>query len=255
LQPSFPGFQLQIPDQYRADVFLNDLHSAEQANSLPQLNLMTIMADHTAGTSPAYPTPSAMVADNDLALGRIIDGISHSKFGKDSAVFVMEDDSQNGVDHVDGHRNPTLVWSPYSKKGAVVSDYYTQLNVVRTIEQILGLPPMTQMDLAAEPMYSAFTNKPDFTPYTVKPNQIPLDTLNGSTQAAVPAAAQPAAQAWADWSKKQNWKAPDQADPAHLNRADWYAAHKYATPYPGDTKILTPDEVPNGPAGNGDADG
>ncbi|MCU1584014.1 MAG: hypothetical protein JWM49_570 [Microbacteriaceae bacterium] len=255
LQPSFPGFQLQIPDQYRADVFLKDLHSAEQANSLPQLNLMTIMSDHTAGTSAAYPTPSAMVADNDLALGRIIDGISHSKFGKDSAVFVMEDDSQNGVDHVDGHRNPTLVWSPYSNKGAVVSDYYTQLNVVRTIEQILGLPPMTQMDLAAEPMYSAFTNKPDFTPYTVKPNQIPLNTMNGSAQAAVPAAAQPMAQGWADWSKKQNWKAPDVADPAHLNRADWYAVHHFSTPYPGDAKILTPDEVPNGPAGNGDADG
>jgi YVTN family beta-propeller protein len=256
LQPSFPGFQLQVPDQYRADLFLKDLHTAEQTNKLPQLNLMTIMDDHTAGTDPAYPTPSAMVADNDLALGRIIDGISHSKFGKDSAVFVMEDDSQDGVDHVDGHRNPTLVWSPYANKGAVVNDYYTQLNVVRTIEQILALPPMTQMDLAAEPMYSAFTNKPNLTPYTAKPNQIPLNTLNGSAQAAAPAAAQPTAQAWADWSKKQNWKAPDRADSAHLNRADWYAAHNYTQPYPGDNKILTPDEVPNGPATTGtDTDG
>lgn len=251
LQPSFPGFQLQIPDQYRADVFLKDLKSAEQANSLPQLNLMTVMDDHTAGNAAGYPTPSAMVADNDLALGRIIDGISHSKFGKDSAVFVMEDDSQDGVDHVDGHRNPTLVWSPYAKKGAVVNDYYTQLNVVRTIEQILGLPPMTQMDLAAEPMYSAFTNKPNFTPYTVRPNEIPLTTLNGSPQAAAPAAEQPAAQAWADWSKKQDWKTADVADPSHLNRIDWYAAHNFTKPYPGDSKILTPDEVRSDPNADG----
>jgi hypothetical protein len=243
LQPQFPGFQLQVPDQYRADVFLKDLKAADQANSLPQLNIMTIMNDHTAGTSAGYPTPSAMVADNDLAVGRIVDGISHSTFGKDSAVFVIEDDSQNGVDHVDGHRAPVLVWSPYARRNAVVSDYYTQLNVVRTIEQILGLPPMTQMDLAAEPMYAAFTNKADTTPYTAIPNKVPLDTMNGA-----PAQLTGAALAWEQWSAKQNWHAPDQADPAKLNRADWYGVHGYTKPYPGDKKVLTPDEVPAGPA-------
>ncbi|MFC0457922.1 alkaline phosphatase family protein, partial [Arthrobacter liuii] len=214
LHPQFPGFQLQVPDQYRADVFLKDLKQAETDNNLPQLNVMTLPTDHTAGTDPSQPTPSAMVADNDLAVGRIIDGISHSKYGKDSAVFVMEDDSQGGVDHVDGHRQPALVWSPFAKKGAVVNTYYTQLNIVRTIEQILALPPMTQMDLAAQPMFDAFTDKADTTPYTAQPNQIPLDTLNGSPAAAAPAAAQPAAQAWADWSKKQDWKGPDRANPA-----------------------------------------
>jgi YVTN family beta-propeller protein len=243
LQPQFPGFQLQVPDQYRADVFLKDLKAADQANSLPQLNIMTVMNDHTAGTSAGYPTPSAMVADNDLAVGRIVDGISHSTFGKDSAVFVIEDDSQNGVDHVDGHRAPVLVWSPYARRNAVVSDYYTQLNVVRTIEQILGLPPMTQMDLAAEPMYAAFTNKADTTPYTAIPNKVPLDTMNGA-----PAQLTGAALAWEQWSAKQNWHAPDQADPAKLNRADWYGVHGYTKPYPGDKKVLTPDEVPAGPA-------
>jgi YVTN family beta-propeller protein len=247
LQPTYPGFQLQIPDQYRADVFLNDLKAAGQTKSLPQLNLMTIMDDHTAGTNPAFPTPSAQVADNDLALGRIIDSISHSSFGKDSAVFVMEDDSQNGVDHVDGHRNPTLVWSPYAKKGAVVHDFYTQLNVVRTIEQILALPPMTQLDLAAEPMFSVFTNHPSESAYTAVPNQIPLDTMNGTVQASVPAAAQPAAKAWTDWSEKQDWRGPDRANPEQLNRLDWYAAYNFARAYPGDRTILTPDQVAAGP--------
>ena len=247
LQPQFPGFQLQIPDQHRADLFQKDLHAAEQASTLPQLNLMTIMNDHTAGTSPGFPTPSAMVADNDLALGRIIDSISHSKFGKDSAVFVMEDDSQDGVDHVDGHRNPTLVWSPYATRGAVVHNFYTQLNVVRTIEQILALPPMTQMDLAAEPMYAAFTNHPNNSPYTARPNQIPLDTMNTpAAQLAGPA------KAWAQWSAKQDWRGPDRANPAQLNRAIWYAAHGFTQPYPGESRILTPGEVPAGPTAGGD---
>lgn len=246
LNPQFPGFQLQIPDQYRADLFLNDLKQAEKNNNLPQLNILTLPTDHTAGTDPSKPTPSAMVADNDLAVGRIVDGISHSKYGKDSAVFVMEDDSQAGVDHVDGHRQPTLVWSPYAKKGAVVNNYYTQLNIVRTIEQILSLPPMGQMDLAAQPMFDAFTDKADTAPYTAVPNQIPLDTLNGTAAAAAPATAQPATQAWADWSKKQDWTGPDRANPAQLNHADWYSAHNYTQPYPGEDKILTPDEVAAG---------
>jgi YVTN family beta-propeller protein len=253
LHPQYPGFQLQIPDQYRADLFANDLKQAEKDDSLPQLNLMTIMDDHTAGTDPTKPTPSAMVADNDLALGRIVDAISHSKFGKDSAVFVMEDDSQAGVDHVDGHRQPALIWSPFAKKGAVVNTYYTQLNIVRTIEQILALPPMTQMDLAAEPMFDAFTEKADTTAYTAHPNQIPLDTLNGTAVAAASPAAQPAAQAWADWSKKQDWSGPDRANPAQLNRADWYAANNYTKPYPGDGKVLTPGEVPGAAPGQAPA--
>lgn len=243
LQPSYPGFQLQIPDQYRADVFLNDLKTAEQKGSLPQLNLLTIMDDHTAGSNPAFPTPSAQVADNDLALGRIIDGISHSSFGKDSAVFIMEDDSQNGVDHVDGHRNPTLIWSPYAKKGAIVHDFYTQLNVVRTIEQILALPPMTQLDLAAVPMFSAFTDHPDESTYTAIPNQIPLDTMNGTVQASLPTATQPIAKAWSDWSEKQDWRGPDRANPELLNRLDWYSAYDFKRAYPGDGTIFTPDQV------------
>jgi hypothetical protein len=123
-----------------------------------------------------------MVADNDLAVGKIVDTISHSKYWKDSAIFVTEDDSQAGVDHVDGHRRTGYVISPWTKTGGVDSTYYTQVNMVRTIEQILGLPPMNQMDLAAPPMTDLFTTKPNFAPYDVVANKVPLDEMNpGST--------------------------------------------------------------------------
>jgi hypothetical protein len=180
-----------------------------------------------------------MVADNDLATGRIIDTISHSKYWKDSAVFVVEDDSQNGIDHVDGHRNVTLIASPYAKHGGIDHTYYSQLNVTRTIEQILGLPPMNQLDMAAEPMYGAFTDKPDYTPYTALPNQIPLDTMNGTAAQAT----DPMQKAWLTWSEKQNFKSEDQLAFAPFNRLTWYATTGWKRPYPGDSKVMSPDEV------------
>jgi len=201
---------------------------------------MWVMTDHTSGTTPGFPTPRAQVADNDLATGRIIDQISHSKFWKDTAVFVVEDDTQNGVDHVDGHRNVALVASPYAKPG-VVDTYYSQLNIVRTIEQILGLPAMNQLDLAAMPMSDAFTNTPNFAPYNVRPNNIPLDTL-------VPAASTLTgpAQAWAQWATKQDLSSEDLVNTGQLNRDIWYSAHNFAVPYPGDPRVLLPNEVPGG---------
>ncbi len=136
------------------------------------------------------PNPIAEVADNDLAIGRIISTITHSKFWKDSLVMVVEDDAQNGVDHVDGHRAPLLIASPYAKRGIVDNTYYSQLNVVKTIEQILGIAPMNQEDRAASPIFDAFTNTPNYTPYTVLPNQIPLTqglTPGGQSGKLVPA--------------------------------------------------------------------
>ncbi len=239
-KPDFPNFDLHIPDQYRAAMFQNDFAELVKNHDLPALNLLWVMSDHTNGTSAGQVTPRAYVADNDLALGRIVDTISHSEYWKDSAIFVIEDDSQNGVDHVDGHRNPTLVISPYAKRGAVVHDYYSQLNLMRTIEQILGLPPMNQEDLAAEPMFDAFTNQPDFTPYTHLPNQISLTETNPA-----PAQATSSVQAaWAEWSAKQDWQTEDMLNMAQGERDIWYATHNFTTPYPGDTKILLPDEVP-----------
>jgi YVTN family beta-propeller protein len=251
-KPNFPNFDLNIPDQYRAAMFGNDFAALEKSNSLPALNLMWVMSDHTAGTGAGGITPRAYVADNDLALGRIVDTISHSKDWKSSAIFVIEDDSQNGVDHVDGHRNPTLVISPYAKRGAVVHSYYSQVNVVRTIEQILGLPPMNQQDLTAEPMYDAFTNTPDFRPYTALPNQVSLTETNPAVTASTSAEKA----AWAQWSAKQNWSTEDMVNMAQGNRDVWYSSNNFTKPFPGDTKVLMPDEVPGAAVTpTGDSDG
>jgi hypothetical protein len=169
-----------------------------------------------------------------------VDTISHSKDAKDSAIFVLEDDSQNGVDHVDGHRTPTLVLGPYAKRGAVVHTYYTQLNVMRTIEQILGLPPMNQEDMTAEPMYDVFTNKPNFTPYTYLPNHVSLTETNP----AVTVTANAVQTAWAQWSVKQDWSSEDMMNMAQGNRDVWYSSSNFTKPYPGDTKVLMPNQVP-----------
>ncbi len=255
-KPNFPGFDLNIPDQYRAAMFDNDFAGYVRGNNLPALNLLWVMNDHTEGTTPGAITPEAHVADNDLAVGRIVDTISHSPYWKSSAIFVVEDDSQNGVDHVDGHRNPTLVVSPYARRGAVVDTFYSQLNVMRTIEQILGLPPMNQQDLTAEPMFDAFTDKPDLTPYTALPSDVSLTETNpqpgatatptagapGATTAATTSALQAA---WARWSATQDWTTEDMVDMAQGNRDVWYAGNGFTRPYPGDAAVLMPDQVPH----------
>ena len=214
------------------------------------------------------PDPVAQVADNDLAVGRVVDEISHSKFWKSTAIFVVEDDTQNGVDHVDGHRGPAFVISPYSKPG-VDDQYYTQLNMVKTIEQILGVPPMNQEDLAAEPMYGAFTQRPNFAPFNLQPNKIPLNlgapggptTLTSpsvsataaerkafAAQGVVPADMRSVYDAWMAWSRQQvaehHFDGPDRVNPEQMNRFDWYSAHDWRIAYPGDPKIYTPGQVP-----------
>ena len=143
---------------------------------MPALSILWIMDDHTGGP----PTPDAEQADNDLAVGRIIDYISHSNVWSSSAIFIEEDDAQNGVDHVDGHRSPGYIVSPYAvQNGPTDHTYYTQVNMTRTIEQILGLPPMNQFDLVASPMRTAFVKgvppAGNFKPWTHVPNQVPLD--------------------------------------------------------------------------------
>jgi YVTN family beta-propeller protein len=261
----YPPFNLGIPDQYRTDVWQQSFANSVKTGQLANLNLIWLPNDHTSGVGSGLPNPVAQVADNDLALGRIIDTISHSKFWKSSAVFVVEDDTQNGVDHVDGHRGPLLVASPYAKRGIVDSTYYSQLNVVRTIEQILGIAPMNQEDRAAVPMFSAFTSTPDVAPYTFVPNQIPLTqgltAAASSSKTAAPSfvPASPAQlgiprsewavyEQWVVWSRNGRFNGAgaiqDFANPAQLNRLDWYSAHNWKVPYPGDRTILTPGQVP-----------
>jgi YVTN family beta-propeller protein len=261
---AYPPFDLGIPDQYRTDIWKQSFDRSVRTGKLANLNLIWMPDDHTAGVGTGDPNPVAEVADNDLAVGRIISTISHSKYWKSSAVFVVEDDTQNGVDHVDGHRGPLLIASPYAKRGIVDNTYYTQLNVVKTIEQVLGIAPMNQEDRAAEPMFNAFTNKADLEPYTLRPNQVPLTqgltTTTAPSAAAIPASERGIYEAWVAWSRGQHFNATgatptpkdqgqgqaieDWANPEQLNRLDWYSAHGWRVPYPGDKRILAPDQVP-----------
>ncbi|MGN6127214.1 MAG: alkaline phosphatase family protein [Humibacter sp.] len=271
--PNAAPFDLAVPDIYRYETWKQDFEKNGPAN----LNMVWLSSEHTGGTAD----PEAQVADNDLAVGKIVDEISHSKYWKDSAIFVAEDDTQDGADHVDGHRSPIQVISPYAAHGKTVSTFYSQINMVRTIEQILGAQPLNQKLAAATPMTDAFSNKPDFTPYNAVPNQVPLtegvvtepscgwDTLGltgaaaqaqnaaAAKAAAVPAAEQATADAWQKWAGKQHFTGvnghnaiPDYDNPDLMNRWTWYQTHHWTSPYPGDAKIYGPDDVPGIAAGS-----
>ena len=240
LDKSYPSYDNKVPDVYRAALFAKRFDRYVKDGNLPNLVVMSLPNDHTNGTSEKVPTPRAAIADNDLALGQIVETISKSPYWKDSVIFVIEDDTQNGVDHVDAHRTPAFVISPYTRRGAVVSDYYTQIDFVRAIEQILGLPPMNQMDMGVpgNSMSSVFTTKPDLRPYTAVPNRVPLDELNPKK-----AALRGLPRLWAEAMSRQNFGQADHADEALLNRDLWYATKGYQVPYPGDPKVFAPDEV------------
>src|SRR5262249_29992360 len=180
LSPIFPGYNMGIPEQIRADLFLQEFRQFEESGQLPNLIVMLLPIDHTNGTSTGFPTPRAMVADNDRAVGRIVEAVSKSSYWPKTAIAMTEDDAQAGVDHIDGHRSEALIVSPYTRRGAVDSTLYTTINLVRTIEQILGLAPMNQFDAAAHTMANAFSNNPDNSPFTALPNEIPLDEMNPS---------------------------------------------------------------------------
>ncbi|MER5745708.1 alkaline phosphatase family protein [Streptomyces sp. NPDC002225] len=257
--PGYPMFDTSVPDVYRHQIWQRDFEKNGPAN----LNMFWLSSDHTGGPANA----PAQVADNDLATGRIVDRISHSKYWKNSAIFILEDDSQAGLDHVDGHRAPIQIISPWARHGVVDSRFYSQITVIRTIEQILGIHPMNQKDSAATPMRTAFTKKADLTPFTALPNRTPLtdglktppscgvDTpaAQNPRAAAVPSAKVPAAKrsvaaAWDAWKSGQRLTGPgaraDAANPAQMNHFTWYQSHEWKKPYPGEDRILTPKEVP-----------
>ncbi len=240
LNPDFPNFNTGIPDQYRLDIFLKDFESYVQNNNLPNLIVMTLCADHTSGTSAGYPTPAAQVADNDLAVGRLVDAVSHSPYWSSSAIFIVEDDAQAGADHVDGHRSTAFIVSPYVKRTMVNHTYYTQINMVRTIEELLSLPPMNQHDLLASAMTNAFEDSADVTPFNAIRNQILLDSLN-------PAAKSKLEKAWrnelARFFPHGPNQEPDIADPNLLNHAIWYATKGFSIPYPGERRVFYPKQL------------
>ena len=260
LVKNFPQFDLGIPDQFRVDLWVQDFKNDVKAGTVPALSILWVIDDHTGGP----PTPDAEQADNDLAIGRIIDYISHSKVWSTSAIFIEEDDAQNGVDHVDGHRSPGYIVSPYAvQHGPTDHTYYTQVNMTRTIEQILGLPPMNQFDLVASPMRTAFvTGQPsedNLKPWSHVKNQVPLD--QGVTASAADPTSSPAVQALRKaWLQKKTeifagkLTRPDSEDPDTVNHLNWYLSTGFKRPYPGESKVRPPSDFNNpAPAGE-DAD-
>ena len=282
---NFPQFDLGIPDQYRVDVWQQDFNKDVAAGRVPQLSFIWIMQDHTTGP----PNATAEEADNDLAVGRIVDYISHSSVWKDSAIFIEEDDAQNGVDHVDGHRSPGYVISPYVKQkvnadgtGAKVeadSTFYTQVNMTRTIEQILGLTPMNQNDLVASPMSTLFVENPplgNFLPWAHVPNEVPLcygvagymapsnitpglNTCN-STMAGLHETNKVKALR-AGWMKMKTqvftarYHTPDSLDPDTVSHFDWYEATGFKVPFPGEKKVRPASDFRHRVAPKEDKDG
>ncbi len=228
LVPDFPTYSTSIPDVIRADIFLEDLAEWARRGQMPHFTILQLPSNHTFGTQPGVSTPKAMVADNDLALGRIVEGLTRSPFWKKMAIFVVEDDAQNGVDHVDGHRTVALTLSPYVRRASVDSTFYAHQSMLKTIELILGLEPLTIFDLIANDMRSSFTDTPDFTPYTaVEPKQDLFErnpdarTLTGPEKKAALASA------------RMRWDVPDAVPSDKLNRILWHSAKGWQTPFPG----------------------
>lgn len=229
----FPSYSTNIPDVVRAQIFIKDLGKWESEGKMPNLVLLQLPSNHTNGTNPGRHSPRSMVADNDLALGQIVEALSKSSFWKKMAIFVVEDDAQNGVDHVDGHRTVALAVSPYTRRGYVDSTFYAQQSILKTIELILGLPTLSLFDLIANDMRASFTNNPDFTPYqAVEPKQSlfemnpPLTSLRG--QARLDAIA----------SMKMRFDVPDAAPTEKLNRIVWRQVKGRNVPYPGVRKSV-----------------
>lgn len=241
LIPEYSGFELTMPDIARARIFKSHLATYEARGAMPDLIDLTLPDDHTGGSNPRYNTPATQVADNDQGLGSIVDAVSHSSFWASTAIFVEEDDTQGGPDHVEGHRGPLLVISPYAKHGGYIdSTLYTQVDVLKTIELILGLPSMTTLDASAKVMRSAFSDTPNLSTYSVlSPDVLALGPVPNpalTTLTGLPLL-------WATAATTYDTRHLDAVNPALLNRDIWYGTHRFAVPYPGDSQLFTPAQV------------
>ncbi len=239
LAKNYPPYSNTIPDVIRAGIFLKDLEEWNRSGRMPNLTIMLLPTDHTFGTAAGASTPKAMVADNDYALGMIVEKLTHSKFWPKMAIFVVEDDAQNGVDHVDGHRTVALAVSPYTRRGHVDSTFYAQQSMLKTIELILGLPTLSLFDMIATDMRASFQETPDLTPYTaVKPEQNLLE--RNPELKALRGKARDAARRSATF----NWDVPDAAPSRELNRILWHSIKGWTTAYPGVNRaVFAPMEV------------
>jgi YVTN family beta-propeller protein len=218
--PSFAGFDLDITDNKRVDTWLQEFHAFTQNNTLPQLSILHLGNDHTRGAMPGAPTPRAMIADNDLALGRVVEAISNSVYWKDSAIFVVEDDAQSGPDHVDSHRSVALLASPFAKREFVDHTFYSTSGVLRSMELILGLPPMSQYDAAATPFFNAFLSTPNLAGYRRMTPLVPLDEKNPPNAAGAAA------------SRTMNFNDADLTPEEPLNEIIWRSVKGPDTPMP-----------------------
>ena len=238
MSPGYPCYQGQhFADQIRADAFIKELNDFEKApgDQLPQLMILALPADHTAGLREGFPTPEAMVADNDFALGRIIEALSKSRFWDSTVVFVTQDDSQSGWDHVSAYRTTGFVLSPYSHLQKTIHTNYNQTCVVRTIEQILGIPPMNVMDATALPMFNCFSAELNRDPFTALKNNIPIDQMNKSSTALTGKAKE-----YSLLSSSHKLNEIDNGNDDLLNRILWFAA-KGDTSYPRNMTIPKED--------------
>jgi YVTN family beta-propeller protein len=222
--PRFPGFDLAIPDQRRADVWLEEFHEWERSGSMPALQIVRLPNDHTSGARAGMPTPRAAMADNDLALGRVIEALTSSRFWPSTVVFVLEDDAQNGPDHVDSHRSPLLVISAWNRSG-VVHRFANTSDVLLTIEEILGLQSLSQFDHFGRPLREIWADRPDTRPYHALTPSVPLDERN------------PGGTALARASARLDLDIEDSADDDTFNRILWATIKGTQQPYPGPTRM------------------
>jgi len=216
----YRNFDLDYTDVNRARIFLDDVQQFEASGKMPSLMILRLGNDHTNGTTPGKIAPLSHFADNDYALGMIVEGVSKSRFWAKTAIFVIEDDAQNGPDHVDSHRSPMLAISPYTRRGIIDSSMYNQSSVMRTMELILGLRPMTHYDAGARPLYAAFSSTPNNAPYAIEKPRISLTDRN------------PARSATADRSAKMDFDAADEIDDDELNAILWIAIKGTEPPVP-----------------------
>ncbi len=240
VHPNYLYWPLTQMDQWRADIFIDEFQRMSREKRVPNLIVMTLPCDHTEGRNPNYPTPRAMVADNDLALGRIVEAVSQTPEWAKTCIISIEDDAQAGPDHVDGHRCAFGIYSPYVKRGTVDSTFYTTVSALRTIEMMLGLKPMNRFDATTPPIQACFTDTPDLKPYRHLPNRVPLDERNPE-----PKSLKGEALFWTQKSMALDWSGIDRADWYWLNRVIWYANHHGNPPYPGD-QPWKPDRYASG---------
>ena len=222
--PWYRGFDTDYPDVKRAQRFISELKRFEQEGAMPQLQVLRLPNDHTSGTTTNKLTPTAQVGDNDLAFGMFVEAVSHSRFWPETAIFVVEDDAQNGPDHVDAHRTIAYVISPYAKRQEVDSTMYSTSSMLRTMELILGLKPMSQFDAAARPMFNSFQGRPDFRPYKGLPVSVDLNEKNSK-------------KSWgADLSGTMDFSKEDAADDLLLNEIIWHSVRGPTRPMPAATR-------------------